>query len=150
ELRRWLSERGQTVLQDSDVAVIPGLYAKLGDGFAEKLVGAFAVALWDPRINCLILVRDRVGERPLFFTLSANAVAFATELAALGSRSCLPITLDRKAHQRFLQFGIFPSPHTPFTEVQKVAPGEIIHIDVDGLRRRTYWRWQVVERQKST
>ena len=61
ELRRWLAERGRPVKQATDVAVIPGMYLELGEAFAEKLVGAFAIAVWDPRERRLTLVRDRAG-----------------------------------------------------------------------------------------
>jgi asparagine synthase (glutamine-hydrolysing) len=66
ELRRWLAERGRAVKQATDVAVIPALYLELGEKFAEKLVGAFAIGVWDPREKRLTLIRDRAGERPLF------------------------------------------------------------------------------------
>ena len=83
ELREWLASRGRAVRQRTDVAVVPGLYAELGDAFAEKIIGAFAVAVWDPRHHRLILARDRAGERPLFFARNSGSVVFATELAAL-------------------------------------------------------------------
>ena len=67
ELRKWLAERGRPVKQATDVAVIPGMYLELGAAFAEKLVGAFAIAVWDPREHRLTLIRDRAGERPLVF-----------------------------------------------------------------------------------
>src|SRR3974390_169007 len=58
ELRQWLAERGRPVQRETDVAVIPGLYLELGEKFVEKLVGAFAIAVWDPRRQRLILARD--------------------------------------------------------------------------------------------
>ncbi len=76
ELRQWLAERGRPVKQATDVAVIPGMYLELGAAFAEKLVGAFAIAIWDPRERRLTLVRDRAGERPLFFTQTADTHYF--------------------------------------------------------------------------
>ncbi len=67
ELRRWLAERGRPVHRETDVAVIPGLYLELGEAFVSKLVGAFAIAVWDARNRRLTLARDRAGERPLFY-----------------------------------------------------------------------------------
>src|SRR5450755_2515019 len=81
ELRRWLVERARPVNQATDVAVIPGMYLELGEKFAEKLVGAFAIAVWDPRERRLTLVRDRAGERPLFYTQTTDHIIFATEIA---------------------------------------------------------------------
>jgi len=78
ELGRWLAERGRPVQHKTDIAVIPGLYLELGEAFAKRLVGAFAIAVWDPRNRRLTLVRDRAGERPLFYANNRNEIIFAT------------------------------------------------------------------------
>ena len=143
ELRRWLAERGRPVQRETDVAVIPGLYLELGEAFVSRLIGAFAIAVWDPRNRRLTLARDRAGERPLFYAMNGSEVIFATEIAALVAHSRLPVSLDQKALRKYLQFGIFPSPDTPFAEIRKVAPGEWIQFDAAGVRRKSYWRWQI-------
>jgi asparagine synthase (glutamine-hydrolysing) len=148
ELRQWLAAHGRPVRQATDVAVIPGLYAELGDEFASRLVGAFAVAVWDPRSRRLTLARDRAGERPLFFARGAEEIIFATEVAAIVSKGRLPVTLDQEALRKFLQLGSFPSPETPFAEIQKVAPGELVQISAKGIQRRRYWRWPILETTK--
>jgi asparagine synthase (glutamine-hydrolysing) len=148
ELRQWLAERGRPVAQATDVAVIPGLYAELGASFAEKLIGAFAVAVWDPHARRLVLARDRAGERPLFFAAQEGEIIFATEVAAMVAQRRLSVTLAVDALRRYLQFGIFPSPDTPFGEIQKLSPGESIEFDAQGARRRKYWRWAIVETRK--
>jgi asparagine synthase (glutamine-hydrolysing) len=148
ELRQWLAERGRPVAQATDVAVIPGLYAELGPSFPEKLIGAFAVAVWDPHAQRLVLARDRAGERPLFFAAHGREIIFATELAAIVAQRRLPVTLDGAALREYLQFGIFSSPDTPFGEIQKLSPGESVEYDGGGVRRRKYWRWSIVETAK--
>jgi asparagine synthase (glutamine-hydrolysing) len=148
ELGRWLAERGRPVQQETDVAVIPGLYLELGEAFARRLVGAFAIAVWDSRNRRLTMVRDRAGERPLFYARSGNEIIFATEIAALVAPGRLPVNLDQEALRKYLQFGIFPSPDTPFGEIRKVAPGELIQFDMGGVRRKSYWRWQITETAK--
>ena len=148
DLRRWLAERGRSVTQATDVAVIPGLYAELGPSFPEKLTGAFAVAVWDPHGQRLVLARDRAGERPLFFAAHEAEIIFATELAAIVAQRRLPATLAVDALRKYLQFGIFPSPETPFGEIQKLSPGESVEMDGHGVRRRKYWRWAIVETPK--
>jgi asparagine synthase (glutamine-hydrolysing) len=148
ELRCWLAERGRPVQQATDVAVIPGMYLELGEAFAEKLVGAFAIAVWDPRERRLTLVRDRAGERPLFYSQTTENVIFATEIASLVSECKLPVTFDNAALQRYLQFGLFASPSSPFANIQKVPPGGIVQIDARGIRHSTYWRWNNVEAAK--
>lgn len=148
ELRSWLAERGRPVRYKTDVAVIPGLYLELGEDFVRKLAGVFAIAIWNPRARTLTLARDRAGERHLFFTSNANEITFATELAALVAQRRLPIQLDQCALRKYLQLGVFPSPDTPFTEIRKVAPGEVVVLDGAEIRRKKYWRWQNVETPK--
>jgi asparagine synthase (glutamine-hydrolysing) len=148
ELRRWLAGRGRLVQQETDVAVIPGLYLELGEAFAKRLIGAFAIAVWDPSNGRLTLVRDRAGERPLFYANNRNEIIFATEIAALVAHDRLPVSLDQEALRKYLQFGIFFSPDTPFGEIQKVAPGELIQSDRGGVCRKSYWHWQITETAK--
>jgi asparagine synthase (glutamine-hydrolysing) len=148
ELSRYLAERGRPVQHKTDIAVIPGLYLEHGEAFAKRLVGAFAIAIWDPRYNRLTLVRDRAGERPLFYTWNQKEIIFATEIAALIGHGRLHVNLDQEALRKYLQFGIFPSPDTPFREIRKVAPGELIQFDKTGMHQRSYWRWQITETDK--
>ena len=148
ELRKWLAERGREVKPATDVAVIPGLYLELGAAFAEKLIGAFAIGIWDPRECRVTLIRDRAGERPLFFTQTAHNVVFATEIGSIVSKGKLPVNFDKAALQRYLQFGLFASPASPFAGIHKVPPGGIVEIDARGIRHSTYWRWKNVETPK--
>jgi len=145
ELRAWLAARGRPVALATDIAVIPGLYLELGEPFVDRLVGAFAIALWDPRAGQLLLARDRAGERPLFYHVDGRLVRFATELAALAApgpgRARLQV--DHSALVGYLRFGYFAAPATPFIEIQKVAPGEVVKVDHRGTRRWRYWRWPV-------
>lgn len=142
-LRAWLAARGRAVTSATDVAVIPGLYLELGDSFVERLAGVFAVAIWDPREGRLLLARDRAGERPLFYCQGNGMVRFATEIAALRVDPTLELTPDRSALARYVRFGYFTAPETPFTQVRKVAPGEVVVIEQDRVTRRRYWRWAI-------
>ena len=148
ELRRWLAERGRRVPAETDVAVIPSLYLELGAEFVNRLVGAFALAVWDPREKIVLLARDRAGERPLFFAAQRDELIFATELAALVSGRRLNLTLDQQALRSYAQFGILPSPRSPFAQIEKVAPGEMVQIGRAGIRRSRYWRWKIVQTTK--
>ena len=148
ELRRWLGERGRPVNQATDVAVIPGMYLELGEAFVEKLIGAFAIAVWDPRERRLVLARDRAGERPLFFSQTPDNFVFATEIASIVANRRLPVDFDNAALQRYSRFGLFSAPHSPFANIQKVPPGGIVQVDARGIRHSTYWRWKNVETPK--
>jgi asparagine synthase (glutamine-hydrolysing) len=145
ELRGWLAEHGRPVRQATDVAVIPGLYLELGEAFVGRLIGAFAIALWDPRKQLLLLARDRAGERPLFFTQTGGETIFATEIAGIVAGGKFSAPLDREALGRYARFGYFASPDTPFASIRKVPPGGIVQIDAQGVRHSRYWRWNNVE-----
>lgn len=140
-LRAWLMERGRTVQQSTDVAVIPALYLELGDAFVERLVGAFAIALWDPRQGKLLLARDRAGERPLFYSQQNGVVLFASQIAALTSTQT-PFFPDVQAVQGYLLAGYFPETTSPFKEISKVKPGELISISAAGIETKRYWQWR--------
>ena len=148
ELHAWLESRGRPARQGTDVAVVPGLYLELGESFVERLVGVFALAVWDPRCNRLLLARDRAGERSLFYTITAGTVRFATEVSSLTIDRSPPLTISKRAIGGYLQTGCFLATATPFEEVQKVAPSEIVTIGADQVRRRRYWRWDLSRKPK--
>ncbi len=148
ELREWLLERGRTVGQTTDVAVIPDLYLELGDAFVERLKGAFAIAIWDPREKKLLLARDRAGERPLFYSINDGIIAFASLIAALVAPNSHSYPISTNAVHGYLQSGFFVAPDTPFKNIQKVSPGELLTIDAKGIQRRRYWRWNAVQTPK--
>jgi len=139
-LRQWLKAQGREVASGADIAVLPGLYLELGAQFVERLVGAFAIAVWDPRRAALLLARDRAGERSLFYRAGEGAVQFASELSALAADKGRPA--DAAALRRFLHTGCFLGGDTPLQGVAQVAPGEILTFDAAAkLARRQYWRW---------
>ncbi|MFO1459102.1 MAG: asparagine synthase (glutamine-hydrolyzing) [Verrucomicrobiota bacterium] len=150
ELRRWLEDRGRTVPPGSDVEVLPGLYLELGDAFVERLVGAFALAVWDPRTQRAIVARDRAGERPLFFTQRPDGLRFASEIAALLAAGDQAAAVSSTAIRGYLQFGNFAAPRSPLDGVEKVAPGERIIFENGSVRRERYWRWSITRTEKRT
>ncbi len=148
-LREWLAERGRPVEQDTDVAVLPGLYLELGEAFVEKLVGAFAIAIWDPRESKLRLIRDRAGERPLFYSLENGIATFASQLAAMAVSHPPPQNINEPAIRRYLQLGYFSAPESPLEGVVKVGPAECVTLDAQGIRTTRYWRWPRANPPKS-
>lgn len=149
ELRAWLATRGHTVKQATDVAILPALYLELGESFVEKLDGVFAIALWDPREQKLILTRDRAGERSLFYRIDDGIARFATEVAALVAGSKGPFNIDRATVAGYLRYGCFVAPEAPLTGIRKIRPGEIVTFRGTDVNHRRYWRWPVMEMPKS-
>ncbi len=140
ELRAWLEQRGHCLDRSTDVAVIAPLYQELGLAFVERLQGVFALAIWDPRQQLLMLARDRVGERHLHYALADGVVCFASELSALKAGQDSPAPIDQAAVAAYLANGFCPAPQSPFCGHHKVQPGEIVLIDNRGIRRQRYWR----------
>src|SRR5262245_29323698 len=134
ELRDWLGTRGRSVVSSCDVAVLPALYLELGDAMVERLRGAFAIAIWDPRPSRVVLARDRAGERPLFFEARPDGVRFATELAALAGVSVSRPAVSGPDIHRYLQLGVFQAPSTPLCGIAKLGAAEIAVVDAAGVR----------------
>ena len=145
ELRAWLEGRGHRITLATDIAVIPALYLEHGDQFPEHLVGAFAVAVWDPRGPSVLLARDRAGEKPLFYAFARGEVLFASEVASLLVDARVPRDLDVPALRHYLRFGCFEAPTAPVSAVRRVGPGEIVSIRPSGVARRRYWRLRFEE-----
>ena len=123
------------------LAVVIVAAMPLFQAFVNMLEGPFALALWDPVEDKLVLARDRAGERPLFYYEGEHEVIFATELSALARDRGARCGLDRRGLQHYLRFGRFPAPLTPLDKIRKLSPGEIVCFGADGRLDRTYWRW---------
>jgi asparagine synthase (glutamine-hydrolysing) len=141
-LRRELAAAGHRFRTRCDTEAIVHLFEELGDGFAERLRGMFAVALWDGRANRLVLARDRFGIKPLFYWESPDGgLAFASELKALMALPSFPTALDMRALESLLAFNSIPRPLTIFEGVRKLEPGHLLSWSPDaGARVRPYAR----------
>src|SRR5438477_1993375 len=142
ELRAELAAKGHDVRGTGDTPVIPHLYEEYGPGFAARLAGMFAIALWDARREQLVLVRDRVGKKPLLWAqLSDGSIAFASELKALLRLPGLRREVDPVALDSYLALQYVPGPETALRGVQKLSPG--CHAVVSGTvppAVERYWR----------
>jgi asparagine synthase (glutamine-hydrolysing) len=127
ELRAELESAGHSFRTRCDTEVIVHLFEEHGDGFAERLRGMFAIALWDGRAGRLVLARDRFGIKPLFYREDAEGgMAFASELKALMALPDFDRGLDLRAVESLLAFNSIPGPLTIFDGVQKLQPGHLL------------------------
>ncbi len=139
ELRRDLEQRGHRFATRSDTESIVHLYEEYGEGCFAKLRGMFAIALWDSRERKLLLARDRVGKKPLFYSAEAERVLFGSELKALLAGGVTTDHLDACALSDYFSFGYIPAPKTIYSSVRKVLPGHYIVATESGLRDVSYW-----------
>jgi len=142
DLRADLSSRGHTLRSAGDSEVLVHLYEDHGPGMLGRLVGMFAFAIWDGVRRRLLLARDRLGQKPLYWCHTQAGLAFASEPAALLECPDVPRQVDRRAIGQFLRFGYVPAPATGFAGIQKLPPAHYLVFDaaagrVEGPTR--YW-----------
>jgi asparagine synthase (glutamine-hydrolysing) len=140
ELRRELEGRGHRFATASDTEVLVHLYEEHGEGFAERLRGMFAVAIWDARERRLLLARDRFGIKPLYYRLADGTLSFASELKALLEQPGFSRRIDPDALAAYLAFNSIPAPLTIFAEARKLPPGTLAVWRDGELRQRRYAR----------
>jgi asparagine synthase (glutamine-hydrolysing) len=140
ELRRELERAGHVFRTHGDTEVLLHLYEQHGEGFAERLRGMFAVAIWDARRRRLVLARDRFGIKPLYYRDADGELAFASELRA---RPRGEIDLD--ALEAFLAFNSIPAPFTIFREARKLPPGHLLVWEDGRVRHERFARPAPVE-----
>lgn len=142
ELRAELEDRGHRFYTQSDTEVIVHLYESFGEDFVDHMNGQFAIALYDARKRRLVLARDRVGIRPLFYAEQGGRFAFASEVKALFALPDVPRELDFQGVAQVFYLWSCTEPLTPFRGVQALAPGTVLVLEHDGRRHeRRYWDW---------
>jgi len=117
----------------SDTETLVSAFSQWGiEKTLEQLVGMFAIAVWDIRIKKLYLIRDRFGEKPLYYGWSNNTFLFGSELKALRSYKGFNNEIDRNVLSLYMQYMYVPSPYSIFKDVYKLDPGCILEIDDSG------------------
>ena len=145
DLRRDLSARGHRFRTDGDGEAIAHLYEEARGAFLEPLRGMFAIALWDGRRGKLLLVRDRLGQKPLYYYHGSGIFVFASEIKALLAHPAVPrasrfTAADPRALADYLSFGYVPAPATAFRGIHMLEPASLLEIDLAGnLRIQRYW-----------
>ena len=139
-LRDDLAARGHEVRGRGDTPVIPHLYEEHGLQFVEHLDGMFAIALWDAPRQRLVLVRDRLGKKPLVWTrLADGTFAFASELKALLGLPGVRREPDLAALDAYLALQYVPGTRTGLRGVHRLAPGSLIVVEGDTQTEERYW-----------
>ncbi len=146
ELRRDLERQGHRFATRSDTEVIVHLYEQYGDDFAHHLNGQFAIAIHDRRRRRLVLARDRVGIRPVFYTVQAGRFAAASEVKSLFALRDVPRRLDVDALGQIFTYWSPLPPRTAFEGVLQLPPGHLLTLDLDDRvptpRVSRYWDWR--------
>ncbi|MFE0329232.1 asparagine synthase (glutamine-hydrolyzing) [Streptomyces sp. NPDC003753] len=139
ELRRDLLRRGHTFRTNSDSECIVHLYEEHGETLVDHLRGMFAIALWDGRRERLLLARDRVGKKPLYYRESHGSLAFASELKAIVVTAPDRREVDPVALHHYLTYQYVPAPWSILSGVRKLPPGSLLIWQGGRARVRRYW-----------
>jgi asparagine synthase (glutamine-hydrolysing) len=139
DLREDLEARGHRFQTRSDTEAIVHAYEAHGERCVEQLRGMFAFALWDDRERRLLLARDRVGKKPLYYAHDGERLAFASELKALVQDPSLKRVLNLEAMDTYLSLGAVPAPMTIFQGIAQLPPAHYLIWDRTGVRVAEYW-----------
>lgn len=141
ELRRELIKKGHGFYSQSDTEVLVHLYEEHGADFVDHLNGQFSIALWDVRNRKLILARDRVGIRPLFYTRRpGGGLLFASEIKALFAYPGVPREIDPVGVAQVTTFWMNIPPRTTFKGIEELGPGRMLIVEDGSMRTVQYWR----------
>ena len=139
DLRAFLVSKGHVFKTQTDTEVIVHLYEELGPDCVCKLRGMFAFAIWDEKRKTLLLARDRVGIKPLYYSLSQRSLVFASEIKAILADSCVDRSVAPEIIDRFLTFLYLPGEDTLFRNVNKLAPGCYLMVKDGHPEIHQYW-----------
>lgn len=146
ELRAACEKRGDSFVSRTDTEVILALYRRYGIKCLEHLRGMFAFAIYDPNLTGsgksgrLFLARDRLGKKPLNYTLTPNGIVFASEIHPLSRHPLIGKDLDLEALELYLQLGYIPAPWTIYRQIRKLPPAHYAVFDDHGLKLERYWQ----------
>jgi asparagine synthase (glutamine-hydrolysing) len=139
-LRPGLLEKGHTFRSHSDTEAIIHLYEEVGTDCVKSLDGMFAFGLWDSKREQLLLARDRLGKKPLYYTVIDNRLIFASEIKAIVMHPDVRRELDLTALNEFLTFSNVPAPRTLFSGISKLPPSHVLTCTTSGeIGIRRYW-----------
>lgn len=140
DLKNKLIKKGHSFSTQSDTEVILHLYEEEGDNFLNKLDGMFALAMWDKKQKRIILARDRLGKKPLYWTIFQNKFIFASEVKAILTYPAFKKTIDKDAVRDYFCYGFVPSPKTIFKNISKLPAGCSLTINKHGKTKlKKYW-----------
>ncbi|MFC7304821.1 asparagine synthase (glutamine-hydrolyzing) [Streptomyces monticola] len=144
ELRRELESRGHRFRTRSDTEVVLRGYLEWGEDLVSRLNGMYAFALWDVRKQELLLIRDRMGVKPLFYFPLPEGVVFGSEPKAILAHPAVPRRVDASGLREVLEMVKTPE-HGVFAGLHEVRPGQLVRVGRQGLSKRQYWSLEARE-----
>jgi asparagine synthase (glutamine-hydrolysing) len=140
ELRNELSAKGYRFRTNSDTEVIANLYDEAGVDCVHRLRGMFAIAIWDAKRQELILMRDRLGKKPIYYAKTQGGFYFASEIQSLTSVPGVSREIDECAIDLYLTYSCIPSPWSIYRAIRKLPPAHVLRVRGDDLSLKCYWQ----------
>lgn len=149
EIKEWLILRGHKLKSNCDGEVLPHIYEEYGLDFTKKLEGMYAIVIIDTKNHKLLLSRDRVGEKPLYYSINSSSFLFASSLQALLASGRVNKDLDLQSIAEFFTFRCVPHTNTLLKSVKKVEPAStlIFNYETWHLSHKIYWRPEIIQPQ---
>ncbi|MBE3011482.1 asparagine synthase (glutamine-hydrolyzing) [Microbispora sp. NEAU-D428] len=144
ELRAELTQRGHRFRTQSDTEVVLEAYLEWGEDFVSRLNGMYAFAIWDARREELLLVRDRMGIKPLYYYPTPDGVLFGSEPKAILANPLAERVIDADGLREILAFVKTPE-SAVFRGMYEVRPGQVVKVRREGLSKRRYWQLEARE-----
>jgi asparagine synthase (glutamine-hydrolysing) len=139
-LRKDLQEKGHRFYTGSDTETIVHLYEEYGEGCTEHLRGMYAFAVWDDKKKLLFIARDRLGKKPLYYTIQNGVLVFSSEIKSILEYSGIKHSINLKAINLFLTYQYIPSPQTIFNEINRLEPASVFTCALGKEpKKRRYW-----------
>jgi asparagine synthase (glutamine-hydrolysing) len=145
ELRRDLIQRGYRFRTNSDTEVVLISYLEWGESFAERLNGMFALAIWDEREAKLVMIRDRLGIKPLYYYPTPDGVLFGSEPKAILANPIVERGVDADGLRGLVASSASAQGWCLWKGVREVEPGTVVALETSGIRKHTYWKLSTVE-----
>ena len=142
DLRKELEGCGRSFASRSDTEVVIQAYEEWGEQCVQRFNGMFALGLWDSRTKKLILMRDRIGVKPLFYYVDEEKLLFASEIKAILQYPQVNSELDHSAIYGYISLNYVPSPKTPFTHIRSLLPGHLLVVQDGRIKIEKYWDLQ--------
>jgi asparagine synthase (glutamine-hydrolysing) len=142
ELRASLVSKGHHFRTTTDTEVLVHLYEEFGEEMLPKLCGMFGFAIWDEKTKTLLVARDRVGIKPIYFHWNDQVLLFASEVKAILADPSISVELDPAALGTFLTYFYPPGEHTLFKAINKLSPGHYLTVKNGKLKVAQYWDLQ--------
>ncbi len=138
ELREKLLVRGHVIPTPGDSAIIPFLYKEFGESFPQQIQGMFAIAIYDAKEKKLLLTRDRLGKKPLWYSVQDGQISFASELKGLLALG-VHADFNEGILTEFLSFGYVNAPRSPYKSIQQLNPASILLFQNEKYKIQNYW-----------